>query len=103
MYGVSQLSKIDGEYIPLGGAEVDVFLSIEHLDEDQWFSGGNVLDLINTQVRSESRERPKNAYVVAVSNRKHCSVAGLKVESPRGGAASKRGGPAMSGNDVKPF
>jgi len=31
--------------MPLGGAEVDVFLSLEYFDEDQRISGGNVLDL----------------------------------------------------------
>ena len=89
--------------MPLGGTKVDVFLSLEHFDEDQRLSGGNVLDLVNIQGQIKIREGPENAYVVTISTREHRRVTGLKVESPRGGTASKRGGPSMSGNDIKPF
>ena len=89
--------------MPLGGTKVDVSLGLENFDEDQRLSRGNVLDLMDIQGQIEIREGRENAYVVTISIREHCRVTGLKVESPRGGTASKRGGPSMSGNNIKPF
>ena len=40
---------------------------------------------------------------MTVSVREHRSVTGLEVEGPCSGTASKRGGPSMSGDNVKPF
>jgi len=36
-----------GKYIPLGSAEIDISISVEHFEEDQRFGGRNVLDLMN--------------------------------------------------------
>ena len=54
MYGVSPLSKAHAGCIPLGGTKIDISLSFEHSDEDQWLCGGNVLDLTNIRVGSTS-------------------------------------------------
>jgi len=51
----------------------------------------------------EAQEGSENAYVVTVSTREHRGIAGLKVESPRSGTPGERGGPPVSGKDVKPF
>jgi len=40
---------------------------------------------------------------VAISDREHGSVAGLKIESPCSGASSERSSSPMSRDDVKPF
>jgi len=52
--GVSPSPEAHSKCIPLGGTKVHVLFSIERFDEDQRLSGGNILDLTNIQVKSES-------------------------------------------------
>ena len=103
MRDVSPLSKLGEECMPLGSTEIDKFLSLEDLDEDQRFGRRKVLDLKNAQVRYEHTYDFDGAYVVAISDWEDRSVTGLKIESPRSRTARKGGSSSMTGDDVKPF
>ena len=39
MCGVSPLSKLDQECMPLGSTEIDKSLGLKDFNEDQWFGG----------------------------------------------------------------